>query len=170
MTSIGIISDTHGFLDPTVKEYFSGCDEVWHAGDWGAGVAEQLQSFKKLRGVYGNIDGTSIRNQFPEEIFFQCEDVKVFIIHIGGYPPRYERGVKEKLQKLQPDLFVCGHSHILKIVRDPKLNNMLCINPGAAGRSGFQQMRTMVRLKIEGNRIFDVEVIELGKKSDNIKR
>jgi hypothetical protein len=149
-------------------DYFKGCDEIWHAGDWGVGVAEKLQTAKKLRGVFGNIDGTSIRNLFPEELFFQCEKVKVFIIHIGGYPPRYEPGVKEKLQKLQPDLFICGHSHILKIMRDPKLNNMLFINPGATGKSGFHQMRTVVRLKIDGKRIFEAQVIELGKRSPSL--
>lgn len=164
MKSIGILSDTHGYLDPAVFSFFKDCDEVWHAGDWGTGVAENLHSFPKLRGVYGNIDGSAIRNEFSGELFFECEGVKVLIIHIGGYPPRYEKGVREKLEKMRPDLFICGHSHILKISRDPKLNNMLCINPGAAGKSGFHQMKTIVRLKIDSNRIFDVEVIELGKR------
>ena len=164
MKRIAILSDTHGYFDPAIPGFIKECDEVWHAGDWGRNVAEQLQFVKKLRGVSGNIDGNIIRNEFTEEIFFNCEEVKVFIIHIGGYPPRYEPGVKEKIEKHKPDLFICGHSHILKIIRDAKLNNMLCINPGAAGKSGFQQMRTAVRLKIEGKRIFDVEVIELGKK------
>lgn len=166
MTSIGIISDTHGFLDPTVLEYFSKCDEVWHAGDWGTGVAEKFKAFQKVRGVFGNIDGSMIRNQFLEELFFQCEEVKVLIIHIGGYPPRYEPGIKARLEQLRPDLFICGHSHILKIIRDRSLGNMLCVNPGAAGRVGFQIMRTVVRLKIDGAKIFDVEVVELGKKSE----
>jgi hypothetical protein len=165
LTSVGIISDTHGFLDPSVHSHFAHCDELWHAGDWGSGVAGMLHSFKKVRGVSGNIDGPSILNQFPEELFFHCEEVSVFIIHIGGYPPRYETGVRQKLERLRPDLFICGHSHILKIIRDPQLSNMLCINPGAAGKSGFHQVKTVVRLKIEGKRIFDVEVIELGKRA-----
>ncbi len=165
MKRIAILSDTHGYFDPTIPEFIKGCDEVWHAGDWGRNVAEQLQLVKKLRGVSGNIDGNTIRNEFPEEIFFDCEEVRVFIIHIGGYPPRYEPGVKEKIEKHKPDLFICGHSHILKIIRDSKLNSLLCINPGAAGKSGFHQVRTMVRLKIDGKRIFDVQVIELGKRT-----
>ena len=165
MKFIGILSDTHGILDPSIHNFISECDEVWHAGDWGTGVFEQLESGYKLHGVSGNIDGSLIRSVFPEEIFFQCEQVKVFMIHIGGYPPRYDTGVREKLHRLQPDLFIYGHSHMLKIVRDPSLNNLVCINPGAAGYSGFHLQRTMARLKIEGKKIFDVEVIELGKRS-----
>ena len=165
MKRIAVLSDTHGYFDPSIPEFTGECDEVWHAGDWGREVAEKFQSAKKLRGVSGNIDGNTIRQVFPEELFFNCEGVKVFLIHIGGYPPRYEPGIKEKLQTLQPDILVCGHSHILKIMRDAGMNNLLCINPGAAGKVGFHQVRTMVRLKIEGTRIFDVEVIELGKRA-----
>ncbi len=165
MKYIGILSDTHGFLDPAIYTYFAGCDELWHAGDFGNNVAEQLNAFKPVKGVFGNIDGSTIRQQFPETQLFTCEAVKVFITHIGGYPGHYERGVKQILQQQQPDLYICGHSHLLKIIRDPALNNLLHINPGAAGRSGFQQIRTLVRLKIEGRKIFDVEVIELGKRS-----
>lgn len=164
MTRIGIISDTHGYLDPAVFDLFKDCDEVWHAGDFGSNVAEALKVFKPLKGVYGNIDGDAIRKSFPGELFFSCEEIKVFMIHIGGYPNRYERGIKEKLQNLKPDLFITGHSHILKVARDASLNNMLHINPGAAGKIGMHQVRTIVRLKIEGKKIFDVEVIELGKR------
>jgi len=164
MTRIGIISDTHGYLDPAVFDFFKDCDEVWHAGDFGSNVAEALQSFKPLKGVYGNIDGDAIRKSFPEEISFRCEGVKIFMIHIGGYPNHYQPGVKEKLLQLKPDLFITGHSHILKITRDPSLNNMLHINPGAAGKAGLHQVRTIARLKIDGKKIFDVEVIELGKR------
>ena len=168
MKSIGILSDTHGYLDPAVFEYFKECDEVWHAGDFGSGVAEPLEAFKPLKGVYGNIDGEKIRSSFPEILQFKCEEVNVFIIHIGGYPNHYEAGVKQKLQLSKPDIFITGHSHILKIARDSSLNGLLHINPGAAGRVGFHIMRTMVRLKIDGKRIYDVEVIELGKKSGKI--
>lgn len=164
MTRIGIISDTHSYLDGAVMDYFKDCDEVWHAGDFGSHVAEALQAFKPLKGVYGNIDGDSIRKSFSLELFFSCEEIKVFMIHIGGYPTHYAPGIKEKLQKLKPDLFITGHSHILKVVRDASLNNMLHINPGAAGKVGLHQVRTIVRLKIEGKKIFDVEVIELGKR------
>ena len=164
MTHIGIISDTHGYLDPPVFDLFKDCDEVWHAGDFGSNVAEALKAFKPLKGVYGNIDGDVVRKNFPEELFFLCEEVKVFMIHIGGYPNRYQPGIKEKLFQLKPDLFITGHSHILKVTRDASLNNMLHINPGAAGKVGLHQVRTIVRLKIDGRKIFDVEVIELGKR------
>lgn len=164
MKNIGILSDTHGYLDPLVFDFFRDCDEVWHAGDWGSNVSEQLLSFKPLKGVYGNIDGSPLRSLYPEKINFRCENIKVFIIHIGGYPGKYERRVQEKLQELQPNLFITGHSHILKITRDPKLNNMLHINPGAAGKAGTHTVRTIVRLKVDGKKIFDVEVIELGKR------
>jgi putative phosphoesterase len=164
MKAIGLISDTHGYLDPAVLDFFRECDEIWHAGDFGHGVAEALRSIKPLRGVYGNIDGASERKIYPENLTFWCEKVKVFMTHIGGYPGHYERRVKSILESTRPDLFITGHSHILKIIRDPQLNHMLHINPGAAGKFGFQQMRTIVRLKINGARIFDMEVIELGKR------
>lgn len=165
MKQIGILSDTHGYLDPAVFAYFENCDEIWHAGDFGTGVAEALQSFKPIRGVYGNIDGVGIRKSYPETLIFFCENIKVLMIHIGGYPGHYEATTRNILRMEQPNLCITGHSHILKIQRDPKLNNHLHINPGAAGRVGFHQMRTLVRMKIEGGRMFDVEVIELGKRS-----
>ena len=167
MKQIGILSDTHGYLDPAVFEYFKECDELWHGGDFGRGVADALLEFKPLKGVFGNIDGESIRQVFPEDLLFACEEVSIFITHIGGYPGHYEERVKEILKMQKPDLFITGHSHILKIMRDPKLNNLLHINPGAAGKSGFHQMRTMVRMKIDGKRMYDVEVIELGKRSSD---
>ena len=165
MKSIGIISDTHGYLDPTIFDYFEKCDEVWHAGDFGRGVAEALESFKPLRGVYGNIDGDPVRSTYPAEIRFTCEELEIFMIHIGGYPGHYAPGVKQQLIANPPNIFIAGHSHILKVVRDPQLNNLLHINPGAAGKAGLHQVRTIIRLKIEGQRIFDVEVIELGKRT-----
>jgi len=164
MKSIGIISDTHGFLDPSVFDFFKDCDEIWHAGDFGSGIMETLGDFKQLKGVFGNIDGKKIRKSFSKDLFFLCEEVKVFMTHIGGYPNYYVPEVKATLQSLKPDIFITGHSHILKIIRDPQLNNLLCINPGAAGRAGFHQVRTIVRLKISGKRIYDVEAIELGKR------
>ncbi len=166
MKRIGIISDTHGFLDPQVLEYFSNCDEVWHAGDWGSGVEEQLAPFKVVRGVYGNIDGESIRNFFTEDLIFSCEEVKVYITHIGGYPDRYDSRSKSLIIQSRPDIFIDGHSHILKIMRDQKFN-LLHINPGAAGHTGMHKVRTIVRLKIDGKKIFDVQVIELGKRGRN---
>lgn len=164
MKAIGIISDTHGYLDPAVNGAFEKCDEIWHAGDFGSGIMEPLAAFRPLKGVYGNIDGESIRKVFPGQLVFSCEQVEVLMIHIGGYPGHYAPGVKSILQSVQPDLFITGHSHILKIVRDPSLNNMLHINPGAAGKAGFHLVRTVVRLKIDGKRIYDVEVVELGKR------
>lgn len=164
MKQIGIISDTHGFLDPAVFNYFNACDEVWHAGDFGKGVAEQLMEFKPLRGVYGNIDGDPVRKHFADDLLFRVEQLNVFMTHIGGYPGRYEERVKRMIQTHKPDLFIAGHSHILKIIRDPINNNLLHINPGAAGKSGMHQVRTIVRMKISGSRMYDVEVIELGKR------
>ncbi|MBA3648007.1 MAG: metallophosphoesterase family protein [Chitinophagales bacterium] len=170
MKCIGIISDTHGFLDSAVLENFSLCDEIWHAGDFGKGVSEALEAKKILKGVSGNIDGHDIRWKFAQSLHFFCEEVNVFITHIGGYPGRYEPKVKHQLELIRPDLFISGHSHILKIIRDPKINNLLHINPGAAGKLGFHQMRTIIRLKIDYKRIFDVEIIELGKRVELLNK
>ena len=165
MKQIGILSDTHGYLDDLLIDHLKSCNEIWHAGDWGTGVAEELEKRTTVKGVFGNIDGQFIRKKYPEFISFSCEDVKVLIIHIGGYPGRYENGVKDLIKKHNPNIFISGHSHILKIMRDEKMNNLLHINPGAAGKSGFHDTRTIVKLKIEGQRIFDVQVIELGKRT-----
>ncbi|MBA2422220.1 MAG: metallophosphoesterase family protein [Chitinophagales bacterium] len=170
MRSIGILADTHGFLDPSLFNYFRDCDELWHAGDFGKGIAEALAAFKPLKGVFGNIDGSDVRSVFKKDMVFSCEGVNIFMTHIGGYPGHYDARVKSLLQSLKPQIFITGHSHIIKIMRDPKLNDLLHINPGAAGKVGFHIMRTVVRLKIDGKRIFDVEVIELGKKSAVIKK
>ena len=165
MKKIGLLSDTHGWLDPKVFEYFGKCDEIWHAGDLGdAEVSKQLSSFKTFRGVFGNIDGNDIRLIHPLELVFLCEQAKVFITHIGGYPGNYFAEAQKKITEHKPDLFICGHSHILKVMRDKK-NNLLHINPGAAGKYGFHKMRTMVRFDINGNRIENMEVIELGKRN-----
>ena len=161
MSRIGLISDTHGSLDPRVFEYFKDCDEVWHAGDFGEGVAEQLQSFKPLRGVYGNIDGQKIRSDFPEHIFFDCDGLKVLMIHIGGTPGNYYPQAKKSIELNKPTLFICGHSHILKVMQD-KNYNMLYMNPGAAGNHGFHKMRTVLRFGIKDKKIENLEVIEMG--------
>ena len=162
MTRIGLISDTHSYLDDKVFRHFDQCDEVWHGGDFGnLEVIEKLQAFKPLRGVYGNIDGADIRVQFPEKLSFNCEAVKVFMIHIGGYPGRYSPGVKAELQAAGTQLFISGHSHILKVMYDEPIR-CLHINPGAAGKSGWHKVRTLIRFVIDGNNIKNCEVIELG--------
>lgn len=160
MTRIGLLSDTHGFLDEAVFGHFRDCDEVWHAGDFGDGIAERFKSFKVFKGVYGNIDGYEIRGRFPEQLIFMCEDVKVMIRHIGGYPPRYNPETKKELLLHQPRLFISGHSHILKIMYDDKLQ-CLHMNPGAAGKQGWQKVRTIIRFVIDGKEMKDAQVIEL---------
>lgn len=163
MTRIGLISDTHGFLDEAVAEHFKNCDEIWHAGDFGSiDIADKLvhSTDKKLRGVYGNIDGGDIRTVYPEKLFFTCEQVNVFIQHIGGYPGRYSPGVKDEIIKNNIDLFISGHSHILKIMFDDKLH-CLHMNPGAAGKQGWHKVKTLIRFIIDGKEMKGCEVIEL---------
>jgi hypothetical protein len=144
--------------------HFADCDEIWHAGDLGDnGTAERLGHFKPLRAVYGNIDGTQTRMRFPEDLRFSIEGLRVFMTHIGGYPGKYHPRVRQLLKADPPDLFICGHSHILKIVRDPQLG-LLHINPGACGQEGFHLMRTMVRFRINAGRMEGLEVIELGRR------
>ena len=162
MTRIGLISDTHNYLDPAIFEHFKNCNEIWHAGDYGsAAIADELKSFKPLRGVYGNIDGNDIYNVYPEQLVFRCEKVKVMIRHIGGYPPKYNAETKNEIIINKPQLFISGHSHILKIMYDDNLN-CLHMNPGAAGKQGWHKVRTLVRFAIDGKEIKDCEVIELG--------
>lgn len=162
MKKILLISDTHGYLDDAILEHIKQSDEVWHAGDIGTiEIADQISHLKPLRAVYGNIDGHVIRSAYPQDLIFTCEGLKVFITHIGGYPTRYSKGIKEKLIIHRPELFICGHSHILKIMRDQS-HQLLHMNPGAAGVHGFHKMRTMVRFNIDKGKIQDVEVIELG--------
>ena len=158
---IGLISDTHSYLDPAVFTYFEHCDEIWHAGDFGSmEVIEQLRGFKPLRGVFGNIDDKPIRLEYPEHLRFMCEDVDVWMTHIGGYPGKYSPLVREEIRKNPPKLFICGHSHILKVQFDQKLG-LLHLNPGAAGKQGWHQVRTLMRFDINGNKIENLEVIEL---------
>jgi uncharacterized protein len=164
MTHIGLISDTHGFLDEKVFEHFKNCDEIWHAGDFGtATLATSLKKFKPLRGVYGNIDGYDIRSVFPDKLVWKCENVDVFMTHIGGHPARYAPGIKNQLKENKTNLFICGHSHILKVIYDNKIN-CLHMNPGAAGIQGWHTIRTIIRFAIDGKEIKDCEVIELGKR------
>ena len=161
MTRIGLISDTHYFLDDTVFEHFKNCDEIWHGGDFGnAELAQKLNAFKPLKGVYGNIDGTDIRSVYPEQLVFMCEQVKVMMRHIGGYPPKYNPETKRELLIHQPQLFISGHSHILKVMYDEKLA-CLHMNPGAAGRQGWHKVRTLIRFVIDEKEMKDCEVIEL---------
>ncbi len=163
MTRIGLLSDTHSFLDSQLFTHFDQCDEIWHAGDVGAlTVAEQLRAFRPLRIVSGNIDCES--SELPANQRFSLEGFDVWITHIGGTPPNYNPTVRPELQQNPPSLFVCGHSHILKVVRDPKHSNLLFMNPGAAGKTGFHTMRTVLRFSLDAGRIFDMEVVELGKK------
>ena len=164
MTRIGLISDTHGFLDEAVFDHFNNCDEIWHGGDFGdESVANKLKELKPLKGVYGNIDGNDIRTVYPEQLVFYCEDVKVMIRHIGGAPPKYNPETRKELQIHQPNLFIAGHSHILKVMYDDKIS-CLHMNPGAAGKQGWHKVRTIIRFVIDGNNMKDCEVIELGKR------
>lgn len=162
MTRIGLISDTHSYLDPAVFKHFEACDEIWHAGDFGTlAIAQQLHDFKPLRGVYGNIDGPEIRQLYPENLRWICEEVAIYMTHIGGYPPRYNPAVKKILTANPLQLFIAGHSHILKVIYDDTLQ-CLHMNPGAAGREGWHQVRTLLRFSIDGKNIRDCQVIELG--------
>lgn len=159
---VGLLSDTHGYWDDKYAEYFKDCDEIWHAGDIGSDtLATQLATLKPLRAVFGNIDGQGLRIQYPKVAHFQVEDVHVMMTHIGGYPGRYNPEIRKELYDTRPDLFIAGHSHILKVVFDKNLN-CLHMNPGAAGKSGFHQVRTLLRFVIDGKTIKDLEVIELG--------
>lgn len=158
---IGLLSDTHSYLDPKVFEHFKDCDEVWHAGDFGEGVSDLLSSFKPLRGVYGNIDGQVLRALHPEETLFNCEGISVLMTHIGGTPGHYYPQAKKSIELKKPGLFICGHSHILRVMQD-KQYGMLYMNPGAAGREGFHRMRTLLRFEVNGKKIENLEAIELG--------
>lgn len=161
MTRVGLISDSHSYIDDAVFNHFAHVDEIWHGGDFGnIDVIEKLQAFKPLKGVYGNIDDGKIRTDFPEVLLFMCEQVKVMIKHIGGYPPKYNTETKKQILQHQPQLFISGHSHILKIMYDDKLN-CLHINPGAYGKQGWQKVRTLVTFCINGKQIKDCNIIEL---------
>jgi uncharacterized protein len=159
---IGLLSDTHGFLDEAVFEYFAACDEIWHAGDFGpVEILDRLKQFKPTRGVYGNIDGAQIRSELAASLEWRCEGVSVYMTHIGGYPGSYDSAAKKELLRVRPDLFICGHSHILKVMRDPALS-LLHMNPGACGHNGWHHMRTLLRFTLTNAKISEVEAIELG--------
>jgi putative phosphoesterase len=162
MAYIGLISDTHGVFDKPFRDFLEPVDELWHAGDFGGGMslAEELSAFKPLKGVAGNCDNHALRYEHPLFRFFECEGLKVLMTHVGGYPGRYDSRAIKLIEEHKPDIFVCGHSHILKVVRDTK-RNMLVINPGAAGIQGFHVVRTALRFHIENGRMHSMEVFEL---------
>lgn len=163
---IGLLSDTHGYLDPKILDHFGPCDELWHAGDIGSmEVAAALERFKPMKAVYGNIDDMALRTKYPEDLWFQCEGVEIWMTHIAGAPPRYNPRVRKILASRAPAALVCGHSHILRVIND-KTHKFLYLNPGAAGHQGFHPMRTLLRFDIADGRFANMEVIELGKRGD----
>lgn len=163
---IGLISDTHGFWDETIPKYFKDSDEIWHAGDVGetGQIIENLNQIAPTLVVYGNIDTPEFQRTFPENLFIEREGVKIFMTHIGGKPPTYNPSVRKLIQSEKPNVFICGHSHILRAMPDPKHGNLLYLNPGAAGNQGFHKMRTMMRFEINKGKVEKLEVIELGKR------
>ena len=166
MIRIGLLSDTHSFFDPLFTELFASCDEIWHAGDFGSiAVYEKMQALKKpIRSVYGNIDGKELRQMMPDILEWETEGAKILMTHIGGYPGKYAPKIRTILLASKPDIFICGHSHILKVIYDDKLK-LLHLNPGAAGKEGFQQVRTALRFHIDHGKPGGMEVIELGKRT-----
>lgn len=162
MTKILLLSDTHAYIDAQMLRYVSEADEVWHAGDIGGfEVTDAIQKLRPLRAVYGNIDNAELRNAFPLDNRFTLEEMDIWITHIGGYPGRYEARIRTELQQNPPDIFISGHSHILKIQYDKK-NDLLHLNPGAAGKNGFHKIRTMIRFSLDKKAIKNMEIIELG--------
>ena len=159
---IGLLSDTHSHLDAQIFEYFADCDEIWHAGDIGSHeLADKLQAFKPLRAVYGNIDDKKMQLRFPEHNRFKLEGLDIWITHIGGYPGKYPKKIKETLLANPPDIYITGHSHILKVMRDP-LYGLLHMNPGACGIEGWHKMKTILRFELIGGQLTNLELIELG--------
>lgn len=163
MKKILLLSDTHSHIDDVILKYVNQADEVWHAGDIGdLAVTDAIKKLKPLRGVYGNIDDDKARMEFPLNNRFFCEGVEVWITHIGGYPGKYNPAIRDEMATNTPKLFICGHSHILKVQFDKK-HNLLHMNPGAAGKSGFHQVRTLLRFVIDGDKIKDLEIVEMKK-------
>jgi uncharacterized protein len=161
---IGLLSDTHSYLDERILEHFKDCDELWHAGDVGdEKVLHQLEAFKPVKAVYGNIDSGTIKQLCPLDLRFDCEGIDVWMTHIGGYPGKYNKRVRDIMKTNPPKLFICGHSHILKVMPDRQYD-LLHINPGACGQEGFHQVRTIIRFSISDKKIHHLEVIELGKR------
>lgn len=164
MTKILLLSDTHGYMDEAILKHVEKADEVWHAGDIGdLKVTDAIKKLKPLRAVYGNIDDAKIRTEFPEHQRFFCEEVSVWMTHIGGYPPKYSSRILPELNENTPRLFICGHSHILKVMPDKK-RHLIHMNPGAVGKHGFHKTRTMLRFTIDGKKIDNLEVIEFNKR------
>ena len=162
MKKIGLMSDTHGYWDDKYYKHFDNCDEIWHAGDIGTdSIHEKLSAFKPIIGVHGNIDSYKMRDIYPQHQRFMCENVDVWLTHIGGYPGKYALEVKPQIYTNPSKLFVCGHSHILKVMYD-KRNGALCLNPGAAGKYGFHKVRTLLKFDIDCDKILNLEVIEIG--------
>ena len=162
---IGLLSDTHSYLDPKVLTYFKDCDEIWHAGDIGdRAVVDELEKIKPLRAVFGNIDDQDMQVRYPEDLWFDCEGLTVWMTHIGGAPPNYNPRIKKIFKERTPDIFICGHSHILRVKKDPNYNNLLYLNPGAAGNHGFHHIKTIMRFELIGKEIKNMELIELGKR------
>lgn len=163
--NIGLLSDTHSHMDERILLHLQGCDEIWHAGDVGSGeVTDALAKLAPLRVVWGNIDGREIRQQFPEHQKFTCGGKNIWMTHIGGTPPRYNPAIRPVLKEEKPDIFICGHSHILRVVHDPSFG-VLYLNPGAAGRHGFHKVRTLLRFSLLEGQIKDMQVIELGSRA-----
>lgn len=161
MKRIGLISDTHGYWDERYANYFAECDEIWHAGDIGSvALVERLQEICPVRAVYGNADGGELRRMFRDVLSWQCEDARIMMTHIGGYPGKYDPKIRQRLFTESPDLFISGHSHILKVIYDDKIQ-CLHMNPGAAGLQGWQTVRTLIRFCVTGKQFHDLEVIEL---------
>ena len=161
---IGLLSDTHSWIHPSIFDYFANCDEIWHAGDIGSiDTADSLVSFKPLRAVYGNIDNSIVRAAFKENLRFRIDEKNIWMTHIGGTPGNYSPKVRNEIYDKPPDIFVCGHSHIAKVMHDKKAG-LLYINPGAAGYSGFHKFMTIIRFQIDGNDIHDMDLIELGER------
>ena len=168
MLKVGLISDTHHFLDPQIPIYFGECDEIWHAGDLGTiKIAEELEKIAPVTAVYGNIDGQDVRKVYPLHQRFMKEGLDIWMTHIGGSPGRYALPVRKEMDENPPDIFICGHSHILKIARDQNNHRLLYVNPGAAGRQGFQLMRTIVRFTLNEGKVSNMEVINLGTRTDS---
>lgn len=167
MLKIGLLSDTHGYLDKRIFDLFEDVDEVWHAGDLGTiELCDELKKFKPFYAVYGNIDGREIRMEYPLNLVMEREGLKILMTHIGGYPGHYEPKARRKIEEEKPDIFICGHSHILRVMRDEKYGKMLMMNPGAAGVQGFHKVKTLLRFTLNNGKIENLEAIELGKRGE----
>ncbi len=167
MLRIGLISDTHSSLDKKIFEVFKDVDEIWHAGDLGTlELCDELKAFKPFYAVYGNIDDKNIRMEYPLNLELHREGLKILMTHIGGYPGNYQPKARRVIEEVKPDIFICGHSHILKVMRDPAYNNMLVMNPGAAGVQGFHKMKTVLRFTLNNKKIETLEAVELGKRGE----